>query len=117
MNIEENNDHESVFTTQFTEQHYCIVHVFAFLNFSENNIEFKVEFNEEENINTMFIEEMFNKDYDKNLISKRILILVRKEINHFKNLTLIDCKKIKDKLYYRDRKYVSIYHALKLRFL
>ena len=117
LNIEKNNDYESVFTTQFTKQHCCIVHVFVFLNFNENNIEFEIKFNEEKNINIMFIEKIFNKDYDKNFILKRILIFVRKEINHFKNLTLIDCKKIKNKLYYRNRKYVSIYHAFKLRLL
>ena len=117
LNIEKNNNYENVFTTQFIEQHCCIVHVFVFLNFSKNNIEFEIELNEKKNINIMFIEEMFNKNYDKNFISKRILIFVRKKINHFKNLTLIDCKKIKNKFYYRNRKYVSIYYAFKLRLL
>ena len=117
MNIEKNNDHESAFTTQFTEQHCCIVHIFVFLNFSEDNIEFEIEFNEEKNIDIMSIEKMFNKNYDKDFISKRILTFVREKINHFKNLTLIDCKKIENRLYYRNRKYVSIYHAFKLRLL
>ena len=90
---------------------------FRSFKFNEDNIEFEIEFNEEKDINIMFIEEMFNKDYDKDFISKRILVFVREEINHFKNLTLIDCKKIKDRFYYRNRKYVSIYHVLKLRFL
>ena len=118
LNIEKNNDYENVFTTQFIEQHCYIVHVFVFFfNFNENNIEFKIEFNKQKKINIIFIEKMFNKNYDKDFISKRILIFLRKEINHFKNLTLIDFKKIKDKFYYRNRKYVSIYHIFKLRSL
>ena len=98
-----------------SKQYCCIAHVFALLNLSEDNIKLETESNEEEDINIMSIEEMFNKDYDKDFILKRVLIFVREEINHFKDLTLIDCKKIEDKLYYRNRKYVSIYHVLKLR--
>ena len=46
-----------------------------------------------------------------------MLKILRNDDTHFKNLTLNDCKKIKSRLYYRERKYVSTYHSLKLRFL
>ena len=61
------------------EQHYCIIHVFVFLNFNKNNIQFEIEFNEEKNINIIFIEKMFNKDYDKIFILNRILIFFTKK--------------------------------------
>ena len=117
LNIEEDSDYESAFTKQSTEHHCCSTHVSNLLNLSENDIESETEFNDEEDVDTMFIEEMFNKDYDKNFVSNRVLALLREEASHFKDLTLVDCKKIEDRLYYRDRKYVSNYHAFKLRLL
>ena len=62
----------------------------------------------------MIIEKLFNKNYIKHLVFNKLL---RNDDTHFKNLTLNNYKKIENRLYYRERKYVSTYHLLKLRFL
>ena len=71
----------------------------------------------DENANSMTIEKLFDKDYVKDLVFNKVLKALRNDDTHLKNLTLNDCKKIESRLYYRERKYVSTYHSLKLRLL
>ena len=65
----------------------------------------------------MTIEKLFHKNYIKNFVFNKVLKTLRNNDTHFKNLTLNDCKKNENRLYYRERKYVSTYHSLKLRLL
>ena len=65
----------------------------------------------------MITNELFNKDYVKNSISNKVFQALCNDDNYFKILTLNDCKIIENRLYYRERKYVSTYHSFKLRFL
>ena len=87
-----------------------------FLKLCENDVKFKFETSIEKNVNIIITNKLFNKNYVKNSILNKILQTLYNDDNYFKNLTLNDCKIIENRLYYRERKYVSTYHSLKLRF-
>ena len=113
LNIDNDNDYESA-SNEFESQ-CCVAHMSKSLKLCEDDVKLEFETNIEENVNIMITNELFNKNYVKNSISNKVLQALCNDDNHFKNLTLNDCKVIEDRLYYRERKYVSTYHSLKLR--
>ena len=113
LNIDNDNDYESV-SNEFESQ-CCVTYMSKSSKLCENDVKFKFETNIKENMNIMITNELFNKAYVKNSISNKIFQTLCNDDNHFKNLTLNDCKVIENRLYYRERKYVSTYHLLKLR--
>ena len=114
LNIDNDNDYESV--SNELEFQCCVVYMSKSLKLCENDVKLEFDTNIEENVNTIITNELFNKNYVKNSISNKIFQALCNDDNHFKNLTLNDCKVIENRLYYRERKYVSTYHSLKLRF-
>ena len=64
---------------------------------------------------TKFIENLIDEDYNHDSLLNRILELLRKNIRHSKEISLIDCEEINDRLYYRKKMYVLDFHALKMR--
>ena len=92
------------------EQQYQVI-------LKSHNLELLVNtmISKEESDEEKFIDDLMNKDYDHDFFLNRILELLRKEVRHSKEISLVDCEKINDRLYYRQKMYVSDYHVLKMR--
>ena len=104
-------------TTHEHESQCCVAQISKSLKVCENIVISNSKIKVDENANSIIIEKLFDKNYIKNLVFNKVLKTLRNDDTHFKDLTLNNCKKIENRLYYRKRKYVSTYHLLKLRFL
>ena len=52
------------------------------------------------------IDELIDLRYEHDLTSNKILILLRNDARHSKNITLIECENRNERLYYKKRLYV-----------
>ena len=69
----------------------------------------------EENLDVLTLEQLIDRGYEQDTLPNQVLQLLTNGANYSKDLIIVDCVNIDDRLHYRDCFYVPNYYVLLLR--